>query len=61
MEGAMEYWIKECNIDGYRCDVASMVPTTFWNFTRKELEKIRKGGWYAGWKHRKSWSCLCHK
>ena len=41
MEGAMEYWIKNCNIDGFRCDVASMVPTPFWNFVRKELEKIK--------------------
>ena len=41
MENAMEYWIKECNIDGFRCDVASMVPTPFWDFVRKELEKIK--------------------
>jgi cyclomaltodextrinase len=30
-----------CNIDGFRCDVAGMVPTPFWNFVRKELEKIK--------------------
>jgi cyclomaltodextrinase len=41
MENTMEYWIKECNIDGFRCDVASMVPTPFWDFVRKELEKIK--------------------
>ena len=41
MEDAMEYWIKECNIDGFRCDVASMVPVSFWNFARKELDKIK--------------------
>ena len=41
MEGVMEYWIKECNIDGFRCDVASMVPVPFWNFARKELDKIK--------------------
>ena len=41
MESAMEYWVKECNIDGFRCDVADMVPTPFWNFTRKELDKIK--------------------
>ncbi len=41
MENAMEYWIKECNIDGFRCDVASMVPVSFWNFARKELDKIK--------------------
>ena len=41
MEGAMEYWVKDCNIDGFRCDVASMVPVPFWNFARKELDKIK--------------------
>ncbi len=37
----MKYWIKECDIDGYRCDVASMVPTDFWEQARAELEKIK--------------------
>lgn len=41
MENVMEYWVKECDIDGFRCDVANMVPTPFWNFVRKELEKIK--------------------
>lgn len=30
MIGAMNYWVKECNIDGFRCDVAEMVPDDFW-------------------------------
>ena len=37
----MKYWIKECDIDGYRCDVASMVPTDFWEQARAELQKIK--------------------
>ncbi|HKI78050.1 MAG TPA: alpha-amylase family glycosyl hydrolase [Ignavibacteriaceae bacterium] len=41
MENSMEYWIKECDIDGYRCDVAGMVQMPFWNFVRKELDKIK--------------------
>jgi glycosidase len=41
MIGALKYWVKEANIDGYRCDVASMVPTDFWNKARKELDKIK--------------------
>jgi len=35
----MKFWIKEYNIDGYRCDVAMMVPDAFW---RKSIAKIRK-------------------
>ncbi|MGE5679330.1 MAG: alpha-amylase family glycosyl hydrolase [Bacillota bacterium] len=41
MKEALAYWVKETDIDGYRCDVAAMVPTEFWNYTRKELEKIK--------------------
>ncbi len=35
----MKYWIEEYNIDGYRCDVAMMVPDSFW---RKSIAEIRK-------------------
>lgn len=35
----MRYWLKEYNIDGFRCDVASLVPTEFWIEARKELRK----------------------
>jgi glycosidase len=41
MQNALIYWVKECDIDGFRCDVADMVPTDFWNSARKELEKIK--------------------
>ena len=41
MLGALKFWVEEANIDGYRCDVASMVPTDFWNKARKELDKIK--------------------
>lgn len=37
----MKYWIKEFDIDGYRCDVAELVPIDFWNEARKELDKIK--------------------
>jgi len=37
----MKYWVREIGIDGYRCDVAEMVPTDFWSRARKELDKIK--------------------
>jgi glycosidase len=37
----MKYWVGEVGIDGYRCDVAEMVPTDFWNHARFELDKIK--------------------
>ncbi|MGY6560922.1 MAG: alpha-amylase family glycosyl hydrolase [Luteibaculaceae bacterium] len=41
MIDAMAYWVKEFDIDGFRCDVASYVPTAFWNRARNELEQIK--------------------
>lgn len=37
----MAFWIKETDIDGFRCDVAEMVPTEFWNEVREALDKIK--------------------
>ncbi len=41
MINALKYWVKECDVDGFRCDVASMVPTDFWIEARKELDKLK--------------------
>lgn len=38
---AMKFWIKETNIDGFRCDLASWVTVDFWKEARPELEKIK--------------------
>ncbi len=35
------YWVRDVGIDGFRCDVAEMVPTDFWEAARAELDKIR--------------------
>lgn len=49
MKGALRFWVEECNIDGYRCDVAGMVPTEFWNEVRKELDEIKPVFMLAEW------------
>lgn len=41
MIDAMKFWVTECNIDGFRCDVAAMVPTEFWNEAREELDEAK--------------------
>lgn len=41
MIDALKYWVKNFNIDGYRCDVAGMVPVDFWNRARYELDQIK--------------------
>lgn len=38
---SMEYWVKNFEVDGFRCDVAMMVPTDFWNDCRKRLDSIK--------------------
>lgn len=37
----MSYWVKEFDIDGYRCDVAGWVPMDFWNDARAALDQIK--------------------
>ncbi|MDY0199081.1 MAG: alpha-amylase family glycosyl hydrolase [Tenuifilaceae bacterium] len=41
MIDALKFWIQETDIDGFRCDVAAMVPTEFWNRARAELDAIK--------------------
>lgn len=52
MTEALKYWVKEADIDGYRCDVAGMVPTQFWNNVRKELDAIKPVFMLAEWESR---------
>jgi len=37
----LKFWVKEFDLDGFRCDVAYMVPTDFWEQARVELEKVK--------------------
>ncbi|MDF2552219.1 MAG: 1,4-alpha-glucan branching protein [Chryseobacterium sp.] len=41
MIDAMKFWVKETNIDGYRCDLASWVEVDFWEEARPEVEKLK--------------------
>lgn len=37
----MKYWVKEFDIDGFRCDFANGVPTDFWEEARTEIETVK--------------------
>lgn len=37
----LKSWLGEYDLDGFRCDVAAMVPTDFWERARAELSKIK--------------------
>jgi len=41
MTDMLKYWIREFDLDGFRCDVAGEVPTDFWENARRELEQIK--------------------
>lgn len=41
MLDAMKFWISEADVDGFRCDVAGMVPVEFWNMVRQELDRMK--------------------
>ena len=41
MTDMLKYWIREFDLDGFRCDVAGEVPTDFWENARTELEQIK--------------------
>lgn len=36
------YWAQQ-GVDGFRCDVASLVPLSFWQRARREVEAVRPG------------------
>ena len=41
MIDAMKFWIATCDIDGFRCDMAHLVPLEFWKKARIELEMYK--------------------
>lgn len=47
---AMEYWVREFDIDGYRADVAGYVPLDFWETSRARLNAIKPVFMLAEWK-----------
>ena len=38
---SMRFWVEECDLDGFRCDVAMEVPTDFWNQARTALDDVK--------------------
>ncbi len=52
MTEALKYWVREFDVDGYRCDVAGFVPIDFWNHARAELDTIKPVFMLAEWEMR---------
>jgi pullulanase/glycogen debranching enzyme len=48
----LTYWVREVDLDGYRCDATGFVPTDFWNNLRRELDGIKPVFMLADWESR---------
>jgi glycosidase len=42
---AMKFWVTECDVDGFRSDLAFWVQLDFWKEARAELERTKKLFW----------------
>lgn len=47
MINAMQYWVNTFDIDGFRCDMAHLVPLHFWIEARGALDIIKPLYWLA--------------
>ncbi|HVE56351.1 MAG TPA: alpha-amylase family glycosyl hydrolase [Pyrinomonadaceae bacterium] len=46
----LKFWVRDYDLDGFRCDVAGFVPTDFWETARSEVDKIKPDTiWLAEW------------
>lgn len=52
MTEALVYWVKDFNIDGYRCDTAGFIPTDFWDNAREEMDAVKPVFMLAEWEAR---------
>jgi glycosidase len=47
MIDAMQYWVNTFDIDGFRCDMAHLVPLHFWIEAREALDRVKPLYWLA--------------
>ena len=47
MKAAMKFWVQEADIDGFRCDMAHLVPLDFWKEARAFCETNKPLYWLA--------------
>lgn len=41
MIDVLKSWVRDYGVDGFRCDVALMIPTDFWEQARREVDQIK--------------------
>ena len=45
MMASMKYWVREADIDGFRCDLAAWVPVDFWQEARPHVDSLKQMFW----------------
>ncbi|HEY5370614.1 MAG TPA: alpha-amylase family glycosyl hydrolase [Hanamia sp.] len=48
MIDVLKYWVKECDLDGFRCDMAHLVRLDFWIEAKKKLSKVKDNLFWLG-------------
>nr|WP_321408500.1 alpha-amylase family glycosyl hydrolase [uncultured Carboxylicivirga sp.] len=43
MISSMKYWVREANVDGFRCDAADWIPAGFWRDAVYQLKNMQEG------------------
>jgi glycosidase len=47
MIDAMRFWVEECDIDGFRCDLAFWVELPFWREARDKIDAVKPLFWFG--------------
>ncbi len=45
MIASMQHWVASCDIDGFRCDMAHLVPLDFWKEAREQCDALKPLYW----------------
>jgi glycosidase len=48
MTDVLKYWITEYDVDGFRCDMAHLVPLDFWVHAKKKTSKLKDDLFWLG-------------
>jgi glycosidase len=48
MTKVLKFWIKEYDVDGFRCDMAHLVPLDFWKYAKKKTSKLKDDLFWLG-------------
>lgn len=48
MTQVLKFWVKEYDVDGFRCDMAHLVRLDFWIYAKKKISKLKEDLFWLG-------------